>query len=1177
MKKRIFGIVLAAALVLGLFTLFSTPAHAASEMKASDDCIQMIQDSEGFRAIPYWDYSQWTVGFGTACPEEDLERYKKEGIPVEEAVALFMEQLARFEKAVNKFMDKHGLTLSQQQFDALVSFTYNLGSGSLNKETYTIVEAILSGATENEMVYAFSVYCMAGGEFQSGLMRRRMAEANLYLNGVYSEYPPESFCYVHYNANGGVRDASAQGYDANLLAVPLSRPTYEGYTFVGWYTEKEGGVKITTLDETTHGMTLYAHWEKSNSQADTPTVPVEGINVTVMGSVVHVRSGPGKDFGITTDVYAGEVLTITGTTQANGLLWGLCSKGWICLDHTNYFDIVKPGTEDETETLPVPPVYATVINPDGVTVYKGPHTTYPQVKVLSQDKTIELIEIMVFSGKAWGRYADGWIRLNSSMLVHDENTLAHAFEIVTTASKVTVRSGPGTSYNKETTLPKDASYRVYALVYTDGAYWGRIYEGWICLDYTNFDVSKLSQYQNHSYGEWYTYTASTCVTHGEQRRDCQYCDAYESREAELGAHGMGEWTVIQAPTCTAEGVEQRLCQYCSHSENRTISATGHTMSDWTVIQEATCVTDGVEQRTCQSCGHSETRAITATGHTMGDWVVTKEATAEASGEERRNCQKCDYFETRELVFSNHNFGEWYTTQEAACAVPGQQRRDCADCGHYELRELSPLGHDLGQWYTAQAPGCEALGQERRDCSRCEHCETRPLDAIGHDYGDWYESIPPTYTEHGQERRDCSRCDSYETRQTDKLPIPTVTRTYATVTCDKLRIRSGPGTSYSQVGWLYEGAEVEILEITKTGKNEWGKIENGWICLTDYTTLRTVEESGHTEHHYGDWYVSQNPTCTMEGQERRDCIYCAHSQLRALNALGHSYGQWYETIAPTTTSYGQERRDCTACGEYETRQTDMLTVVIRTYATVICDELRIRSGPGTSYSRVGWLYEGMEVEVFEITKVGKNEWGRIEKGWICLTDYTTLRTVEDTGHTEHVYGAWYETIAPTTTSYGQERRDCTLCGHYETRQTDMLKSETAEKVYATVTYETVTIRKGAGTSYAKLGKLQKGAIVEILEQKTVGKNVWGRISMGWICLTGHTSLATVTEEVSEQEQPVTMKVNTDSLKIRAGAGTSYSIVGYLYEGTVVEVYETVTVKGMKWARIKEGWICADYLK
>ncbi len=1021
MKKRIVGAVLAMALAVSFFTLFAVDVSAASEMKASAECIEMIQDSEGFRAIPYWDYSQWTVGFGTECPAEDLDRYKKEGIPVEEAYALFALHLARFEAAVNKFIDKHGLTLSQQQFDALVSFTYNLGSSSLNKTSYTIVEAVLDGATENELIYAFSVYCMAGGEFKPGLMRRRMAEANLYLNGQYGSYPPESFCYVLFDANGGVRDASAQGYDSNLVAVPLSKPTKSGYTFVGWYTKAEGGVKVTTLDETHNGMTLYAHWQEGVVDVETPSVPAEGINVKVVGSVVHLRSGPGQNYGITDDVYAGEILVITGTTSANGLLWGKCSEGWICLDHTNYFDIVIPEPEkDPKEPLQLP-VNATVVDAAGATVHSGPHSTYPQLKTLSEGTEILLEEYMVFDGYEWVRYEGGWIRLNSKVLIHDEHKLAHNFTI-TAKEKLTVRSEPNAESSKVTSLDKEATAMVYAIAYVDGTPWGRIGKGWVDLTGSDYDEALLAQYQNHSFGEWYASALSTCITHGMDRRDCQYCDLYETREAELGEHNYESWQITLQPTCTEEGQEQRSCTLCEHIDTRAISANGHSLTEWSVTKEATCTDAGQEQRSCDVCGNVETREITPLGHSFCAWYETKAPTAKDFGEEKRDCAVCGFSETRQILPTEHTFGEWTLIQEPTCTESGKERRECAVCGQSEEREVEPLGHSLGQWHVATAPTCTDSGEERRDCQRCEHYESRPLDATGHSYGQWYESVAPTVDEYGQERRDCANCGSFETRQTDKLPIPPIIRTYATVTCDILRIRSGPGTSYKQVGRLYKGEKVEVLEIKTVGKNEWGRIEDGWICLTDLTRLETVEEGPHITHTYGDWY---------------------------------------------------------------------------------------------------------------------------------------------------------ETIAPTTTSCGEERRECTVCGHYEKREIPVLEVEMVTKVYATITYDYLNIRSGAGTSYDRVGKLLKGVRVEILEQVTKKNGVWGRTATGWILLTGYATLETVTEEANPET--VTMTVTADTLKIRSGAGFGNGVCGYLYEDTVVKVYETVTVDGTVWARIAEGWICADYLK
>ncbi len=1053
MKKRLFGMMLAVALMITVLPWLALDANAESQMLASEECVTMIQTLEGFQAIPYWDYAQWTVGYGTECPDEDLERYREEGIPVEEAHALFAKHMLRHEKAVNKFIDKWDLDLSQEQFDALISFTYNLGPNSIGKDSYTIVQAIASGATDNELIYAFSIYCMAGGEFAPGLMRRRLCEANLWLHGVYDDYPPESYCYIHYDANGGVRDASAQGYDSNLPAVPLSRPTREGYIFLGWFTEPEGGVRVTQLDETVAGKTLYAHWEADFADAETP---VDNLQVTVRNAVVHVRRGPGMDYGVTMDVYAGEMLTITGITEANGMLWGLFEGGWICLSYTDYFELVPPQAVVPPEAqLPAPPVQATVVDADGIYAYNGPHTTYPKLEFLPEGKVIQLQEYTTFHGDLWARCEYGWVKLTTKVFLHDETKTAHNFAITSTAV-LAIRVAPGVENDKVTNLQKEVTVKVYALAYVDGAYWGRIEKGWINLTYTDFDQSKVSQYQQHSFGDWYSTVAATCIQQGTDRRDCLYCELYETRQTELGDHSYDSWVVLQAATCTQDGTEQRTCKLCGHIENRVISASDHSMSDWTVIQDATCIEDGQEQRVCGVCNHLETRQIPALGHSFGPWYEIKAPTAEEAGEEQRDCTVCGHSETRAQAPTEHSFGQWYVTQEATCTQTGLERRECTVCGYYEEREVEALGHSLGQWYVATAPTCTEQGEERRNCGRCDHYEARPLDALGHSFTDWYASLAPTVEEYGQERRDCQNCDHYETRQIDKLPAPTITRIYATITCDALRIRSGPGTSYQWLGRYFYGTEVEILEIQMVNNQEWGRTVDGWICLTGYTTLRYVEEGPHTTHIYGDWYVEQETTCTENGQRRRDCTVCDHSEQEVIPATGHSFGDWYESVAPTTTTFGEERRDCQNCHHYETRETPMLDVelVTKVYATITCDFLSVRTGPGSSYKRVAKFYTGVRVEILEqVTKNGVT-WGRTVTGWIWLTGYTTLETV-----TEEV---------PTT-----------------------------EPVLMTVNADSLTIRVAPGTGNAACGYLYTGAQVLVYETTTIKGALWARTEMGWV--------------------------------------------------------------------------------
>ena len=113
-KKRILSIILAVALLVTLIPLGVIPVSAASEFKASQEMIDLLKRFEGFSLRPYWDYSQWTVGYGTRVPDGKLEEYKANGIPQEEAEALLAEFLEKMGADVNSFIDKFGLTLDRK-------------------------------------------------------------------------------------------------------------------------------------------------------------------------------------------------------------------------------------------------------------------------------------------------------------------------------------------------------------------------------------------------------------------------------------------------------------------------------------------------------------------------------------------------------------------------------------------------------------------------------------------------------------------------------------------------------------------------------------------------------------------------------------------------------------------------------------------------------------------------------------------------------------------------------------------------------------------------------------------------------------------------------------------------------------------------------------------------------
>ncbi len=93
---------------------------------------------------------------------------------------LFLHRLATFENAVN---EKVSVKLTQYQFDALVSFCFNIGVSNFNRST--LLKKINSMASDDEIKKYFSVWNKSKGKVLPVLNRRRKREYSLFLNGIY--------------------------------------------------------------------------------------------------------------------------------------------------------------------------------------------------------------------------------------------------------------------------------------------------------------------------------------------------------------------------------------------------------------------------------------------------------------------------------------------------------------------------------------------------------------------------------------------------------------------------------------------------------------------------------------------------------------------------------------------------------------------------------------------------------------------------------------------------------------------------------------------------------------------------------------------------------------------------------------------------------------------------------
>ena len=149
------------------------------KMKISDKGLNLIKEFEGFSKTPYLcPAGVPTIGYGTTRYNDGKAvSLADRPITEEEALELLRYQVDNIHsKAVSNAI-KHELT--QSQFDALISFTYNLGESNLKRSTLLRklnAWDILGAANE------FVKWNKAGGKVLSGLTRRRRAEKALFLS-----------------------------------------------------------------------------------------------------------------------------------------------------------------------------------------------------------------------------------------------------------------------------------------------------------------------------------------------------------------------------------------------------------------------------------------------------------------------------------------------------------------------------------------------------------------------------------------------------------------------------------------------------------------------------------------------------------------------------------------------------------------------------------------------------------------------------------------------------------------------------------------------------------------------------------------------------------------------------------------------------------------------------------
>lgn len=176
-------------------------------MNTGNEGIKLIKNYEGCRLTAYQcSAGVWTIGWGHTGKVDGKAVCKGMKITQEKADALLVSDLVVYENHVNALKRK----FNQNEFDAMVSFTYNCGQGSLqtlckNRSSKQIAEALLK-------------YNKAGGKELAGLTKRRKAERELFLKPVEKGSLDKLPCDVKTTCALNIRTAAGTNYPVIRVA-----------------------------------------------------------------------------------------------------------------------------------------------------------------------------------------------------------------------------------------------------------------------------------------------------------------------------------------------------------------------------------------------------------------------------------------------------------------------------------------------------------------------------------------------------------------------------------------------------------------------------------------------------------------------------------------------------------------------------------------------------------------------------------------------------------------------------------------------------------------------------------------------------------------------------------------------------------------------------------------------
>ena len=1131
MKKRIVCVLLTLIMLLSLVPMGASAASHTTSAAA----ITVLKQMTSFKDKCYhFAGEEFRTGYGTVCAEKHVFGTNGEPKPLpaeytdengktaykaaheiteKKADTALREALAELDKKVNSFATSNGLSLSQNQHDALVVFSFNAGTGWMNGNG-VVKTVIKKGGTANELLNAMALWT------NNADMNRRKVEVNMYMNGIYSNTTSTKYIDITYYANGGYiaqGDGYTMYYDAvgNQAHVPTA--THSSQKFIGWYTETNGGTWIPVVHDGLKGAKLYANFMGLNKERA----------ITYQLNTAHISSSNVYKNGlekVNTDGWKTyvkgkkEVTVIAEYLDMSGRHWcKLAENAWVRVSSNTSNFVTNEGEITENSTA----IGTAVVTANGyLNIRQEAGTDNKIVGALAKSDSVKVYEIKTVNGHRWGRINSGWICLTYTKLtlLEDANVSDAGMKLYAFTGKVKSQIVPKVAAGVHNNDVQITNYKEklepIAIDVTDT-------EKAITL--TNLvavdnDVWAKATWKNAEL-KWVDKKKGTTET------------IYKTRSG---------WIKLDAATMELNPAKYTVVADSVNVREDSANFLGDVMGLAFTLNKGTQVEVNWLKLVGENIWGKITIKTTAESNSFGSktgWI---------------------------------NLASKYVTRDDAPVV--EEEEDDRITGKFatviktDSLRVRKTGATYGQQIGRLSRGTTVAVWEYDD-------GWYKVDSNKNGVYDYKEDgwCSEDYLEITNGKTSSTVTDAAGNEYTtDGSGKGIVANTYG-----GLNVRQGAGTNYAAVGKLLPGTVVEILETARSGK--WGRTAQGWvsmdyITMVSYNAVAPQLPEGTTA--VGSYAEAQKTTTTAvytgalangvdiyrTPEENPDekirttttienvTMYELATVTKVVTSDEETVGDKTTTTTTSTTSYWARINDGWVKNPDSCLKLNALDEKVHTQTDA--ETLKVRQSP-VDGAVIDALAQGDQVSVTALEIHQDKVWGRVETnegtGWIRL-DYMSEGAIV-------VQAPVQNTVTPSAPVLGNG----SSTGGFVNNSTGY--RYTGKVIRA----NEVNVRSTPSTAASKTTSLKNGQALVIYETTVAENMAWGRCDAGWIYLY-YVDLTPVVNGAVDARV-----VYNDNTIIYTDVNGS-AVAGTYSRMSTVDIYEIVG----KMARTEQGWINVDNL-